>query len=244
MHSDSLRREILRGARDGVPIGLGYFAVAFSLGITAKIAGLNAFQGFLASFLNHASAGEYALFTLIAAGAAYWEVAAVICITNARYLLMSAALSQKFAPETPLIHRFLMGFGITDEIFGLGIAYSGRLSPAYMYSAFLVADLCWSVGTATGITAGIILPANVVSALSVAIYGMVLAIIIPPARKNRVVAIFVLLSFACSFAFSVLPVVSELSGGMKTIILTVALSALAAALFPVEDAAAEGGEAA
>ncbi len=235
-----MHRDILHGARDGLPIGLGYFAVAFSLGITAKAAGLVPAQGFIASFLNHASAGEYALFSLIAANAAYWEVAMVICITNARYLLMSAALSQKFSPETPFFHRLLIGFGITDEIFGLGIAQKGWLSPAYMYSAFLVAELFWSSGTASGIIAGNILPANVVSALSVAIYGMFLAIIIPPARENRVVAGLVLVSFACSFAFSVLPLVSALSGGMKTIILTVAISAVGAVLFPVRDT--KGGE--
>ena len=241
MEREQLRRDILRGARDGLPIGLGYFAVAFSLGITAKTAGLSAFQGFVASLLNHASAGEYALFSLIAAGAAYWEVAVVICITNARYLLMSAALSQKFSPDTPFFHRPLVGFGITDEIFGLGVARPGWLSPLYLYSAFLVADLFWASGTATGITAGNVLPANVVSALSVAIYGMFLAIIIPPARKDRVVLALVLVSFTASFAFSVLPVVRELSAGMQTIVLTVAISAAAALLFPVK--AEEGGAA-
>ena len=244
MPSDTLRQKLLRGARDGLPVGLGYFAVAFSLGITAKAAGLSPVQGFIASFLNHASAGEYALFSLIAAHAAYWEVAVVIFITNMRYLLMSAALSQKISPETPFFHRPLIGFGITDEIFGLGIAYKGWLSPAYLYSAFLVADLFWASGTATGIVAGNILPQNVVSALSVAIYGMFLAIIVPPARQNRVVAALVLISFACSFVFSALPLVSGLSDGMKVIILTVAISAAAALLFPVADAPAEGGEAA
>lgn len=234
-----MRRDLLRGVRDGFPIGLGYFAVAFSLGITAKASGLSPLQGFIASFLNHASAGEYALYSLIAANAAYWEVALVICIANARYLLMSAALSQRFSPETSLLHRVLVGFGITDEIFGLGVARPGWVPPYYMYSAFLVAELCWSSGTAIGIVAGNILPANVVSALSVAIYGMFLAIIIPPARQDRIVAVLVLISFACSFAFSVLPVVSALSSGIKTIILTVAISALAAAFFPVKE---EGGK--
>ncbi len=242
MNRDQLRRDILRGARDGLPIALGYFAVAFSLGITAKTAGLTAAQGFIASFLNHASAGEYALFSLIAAGAAFWEVAVVICITNARYLLMSAALSQKISPDTPFFHRPLIGFGITDEIFGLGVARPGWLSPVYLYSAFLVADLFWASGTATGITAGNILPASAVSALSVAIYGMFLAIIIPPARKDKVVLALVLISFAASLAFSVLPVVRELSTGMQTIILTVAISALAALLFPIKGK--EGGAAA
>ncbi len=240
MEQIDLRRAIARGLRDGFPIGLGYFAVAFSLGITAKLAGLSAAQGFLASFLNHASAGEYALFSLIAANAAYWEVATVSCIANARYLLMSAALSQRIAPGTAFIHRILIGFGITDEIFGLGVARRDYVSPPYLYSAFLLAALFWSSGTATGIVAGNVLPTNVVSALSVAIYGMFLAIIIPPARENRTVAMLILVSFVCSFAFSVLPVVRDLSSGTQTILLTVAISALAAAFFPVKDA--EGGE--
>ncbi|MBQ9459993.1 MAG: AzlC family ABC transporter permease [Oscillospiraceae bacterium] len=236
---DLLRRSILRGARDGFPIGLGYFAVAFSLGITAKAAGLSPMQGFLSSFLNHASAGEYALYSLIAAGAAYWEVAVVIFIANMRYLLMSAALSQRFSPDTPLVHRALVGFGITDEIFGLGIARPDWIVPAYLYSAFLLAELFWASGTAIGIVAGNILPASVVSALSVAIYGMFLAVIIPPARKEKLVGALVLVSFLCSYAFSVLPVVRELSDGMKTILLTVSISALAAVFFPVKEE--EGG---
>lgn len=244
MPSTDLRREILRGARDGLPIGLGYFAVAFSLGITAKTAGLSPVQGFIASFLNHASAGEYALFSLIAAHAAYWEVAVVIFVTNMRYLLMSAALSQKLAPQTGVLHRLLLGFGITDEIFGLGIAYKGWLRPAYLYSAFLVADLMWSSGTACGIVAGNILPANVVSALSVAIYGMFLAIIIPPARLDRVIAVLVVIAFVCSYTFSILPLVSDLSSGMKTILLTVAISGAAALIRPVKQDDEKRGDAA
>ena len=240
-NTPSPRRRFLRGVRDGVPIGLGYFAVAFSLGITAKAAGLSAAQGFLASFLNHASAGEFAMLSLISANAAYWEVALVIFITNARYLLMSASLSQKLAPESPLCHRLGVGFCITDEIFGLGIAWQGWLEPLYVYGAFLFAATCWASGTATGIIAGNILPARAVSALSVAIYGMFLAIIVPPARKSRTVLLLVIVSFAASGLFAVLPMLAALSGGMKTIVLTVSISALAAVLFPVRE---EGGEAA
>lgn len=242
MERDDLRRDVLRGVRDGFPIGLGYFAVAFSLGITAKHAGLSPVQGFLASILNHASAGEYALFSLIAANAAYWESAMVSCIANARYLLMSAALSQRFSPDTAFLHRVFVGFGITDEIFGLGVAHRGWISPPYLYSAFLLADVFWASGTATGIVAGSILPASAVSALSVAIYGMFLAIIIPPMREDRVVAVLVPVSFACSFACSVLPVMRTLSSGFQTILLTVVIAALAAAFFPVKEI--EGGEAA
>ena len=234
-----MRRLIFKGLRDGFPIGLGYFAVAFSLGITARGAGLTPLQGWIASFLNPASAGEYALYSLIAANAMYWEIAAVIFVTNIRYLLMSAALSQKIHPNTGIGGRLLTGFCITDEIFGLGIAWPGTLSGIYLGTAFLLADVLWSTGTMAGIIAGNILPGNVVTALSVAIYGMFLAIIIPPARKNRVVAVLVPVAFLCSFAASRL--LSSLSEGMRTVILTVTLSAAAALLFPIQEKP-EGGE--
>ena len=178
------RRVFLAGVRDGVPIGLGYLAVAFSLGIAARNAGLNAFQGFLISLLNNASAGEYAAFTVIAADSGFLEMALITLITNARYLLMSCSLSQKFSPDTPLYHRLLVGYDVTDELFGIAIARPGYLDPFYSYGAFLPAIPGWAIGTALGVTAGSILPARLVSALSVALFGMFLAIIIPPSKKK------------------------------------------------------------
>ncbi|MGN0400646.1 MAG: AzlC family ABC transporter permease [Acetatifactor sp.] len=224
-----------QGFRDGIPIGLGYFAVSFSLGVAARNAGLNAFQGFLASLLNNASAGEYAGFTVIAADAPYLEMVLMTLIANARYLLMSCALSQKFSPHTPLFHRMLVGYDVTDEIFGITIARPGILDPYYTYGAILIAAPCWAGGTALGVIAGNLLPTRAVSALSVALFGMFLAVIIPPAKKDRVVAIFILLSFAASYISGMLPGISGLSGGTRTIILTIALSAMATLLFPVRE---------
>lgn len=225
--------KVLRdGIRDGIPIGLGYLAVSFSLGIAAKNAGLTVFQSFLASFLCTASAGEYAGFVLIAANATYLEVAAVTFITNIRYSLMSCAMSQRIMPGTPFKHRFLMGNYIVDEIFGIAISRPGYLNPYYIYGAVLVAIPCWSVGTALGTLAGNLLPVNVVSALSVALFGMFLAVIIPPAKKNKIIAGLIGVSFAASFICRYLPVLSKLSDGTQMIILTVAISAGAAVLFP------------
>ena len=229
------KRVLADGMRDGIPIGLGYLAVAFSLGVAAKRAGLTAFQGFLASFLNNASAGEYAGLTVIAADAGYLEMALMTLVANARYLLMSCALSQRFAHGTPLRHRLLLGYDVTDELFGITIARPGAINPWYTYGAILIALPCWSCGTALGVIAGNTLPLRAVSALSVALYGMFIAIIIPPARKDRVVAVFVLLSFLTSLAAAKLPFVSQLSEGTRTILLTVTLSTLAAALFPVRE---------
>ena len=214
------RKIFCEGMRDGIPIALGYLAVSFSLGIAARNAGLTAFQGFLASLLNNASAGEYAAFTLIAANATYLEVAIITLISNARYLLMSCALT------------LIIAYDVTDELFGITIARPGYLNPFYTYGAIVLAAPAWSVGTALGIMAGNVLPLRVVSALSVALYGMFLAIIIPPARKDKVVAALVAISFALSFAGSYLPVVSSMSSGTRTIILTVVISSAAAILFP------------
>lgn len=226
---------LCEGILDGVPIALGYLAVSFSLGIAARKVGLDAVQGFFASLFNNASAGEYAGFAVIGAGGSLLEMAVVMLVANARYLLMSCSMAQRFSPDTPIIHRVLVGFDLTDELFGIAIARPGEVDPYYSYGAMVVALPGWAFGGMAGVIAVSVLPERVVSALSVALFGMFLAIIIPPARKSRVVAGLVLASFATSALFAWAPLLSGLSEGVRTIILTVALSALAAALFPVDE---------
>lgn len=233
MASSPRSHAFLEGLHDGIPIGLGYFAVAFSLGIVCRSSGFSVLQGFLASLLNNTSAGEFAAITLIGAGAGYVEIALVTLIANARYLLMSCALSQRFAEGTPFIHRLGVAFAVTDELFGIAIARPGMLNPWYYYGAMAVAIPGWSSGTALGIIAGSELPARLVSALSVALYGMFLAVIIPPARQSRVILTVVAVSFAASFIANYWPLLAALSGGTRTILLTVAISAAAALLHPV-----------
>ncbi len=224
-----------QGMRDGLPIGLGYFAVSFSLGIAARSAGLTAFEGFFASLFTNASAGEHVVFSLIGAGTTVLEIILITLITNARYLLMSCALSQRLSPETPMRHRLLIGADVTDELFGIAIARKGYLEPTYYFGAMVTSIPFWATGTALGIVMGNLLPLRVVSALSVALYGMFLAVIIPPSRKNRVVAILVVISFLLSFLAAKLPAISTLSEGNRTILLTVLIAGAAALLFPVKE---------
>ena len=227
--NSSVNRQVFKdGMRDGIPIALGYLAVSFSLGIAAKNAGLSAFQGFLASL-----AGEYAGFTVIATMATYLEMFLVILIANSRYLIMSCALSQRMHPDTPWYHRLLIGFDITDELFAITIARPGYLNPFYTYGAMLVTIPCWSIGTALGIIAGNLLSVSLVSAFSVALYGMFLAVIIPPSRKNKIIGLFVLLSFVASYIANYVPYISGLSDATRIILLTIILASLAAVLFPV-----------
>lgn len=223
------------GNRDGIPIALGYFAVAFTLGIAAKNAGFTALQAMVVSATNLASAGQYAGFTMVKEGATYLQMALMILVANARYMLMSSALSQKFSPDTPFFHRFLVGYSVTDEVFGICISVPGKLNPMYAYGAMLLTVPGWSLGTYFGVLMGNVLPANVVSALSVGLYGMFIAIIIPPSRKDKLILSLVVISMALSFVCDIAPVVSQIPSGIRIMILTVVISAAAAILFPVKD---------
>ena len=229
---ESKKTAFKEGLRDGLPIGLGYLAVSFSLGILAKNSGLSPFQGFLASLLNNASAGEYAVFTLIGAGATYLEVALMTFVANARYLLMSTAVSQKMHEDTPLIHRLAVAFDITDELFAIAMNRPGYINPYYSYGAFTLALPGWAFGTAFGVIAGELMPLRLVSALSVALYGMFLACIIPAARKNKIVAFIIIICFILSYVASTVPFLAQISSGTRTIILTVVIASLAAIIFP------------
>ena len=226
------RKAFREGFKDAIPIGLGYFAVAFSLGISAQKAGLSAIQGFIASCLCVSSTGEYAGFMQIGARAALAEVALMTFIINMRYMLMSLALSQKTSPKTPFFHRLIFGAAVTDELFAINIARPGYLEPFYYYGAMTVSIPLWALGTSIGIVAGDVLPARVVSALSVALYGMFLAIIVPPARKNKVIAGLIVICFAASYAAEKLSFLASLSSGTKTMILTIVIASAAALLFP------------
>ena len=227
------RQALSDGFRDGIPIGLGYFVVSFTLGIVARQVGMTPFEGFLMSLLNNASAGEYAALAVMITDAPYMELAILTLIANARYVLMSAVLSQKFSPDTPFYHRIFVGFDVTDEIFGIAVAREGKLNPFYNYGAMLTALPGWSIGTALGIVAGNILPPSVVSALSVALYGMFLAIIIPPSHKDKVVGVAVISSFVLSYFSSIF--FSDISAGTRTIILTVLIAGVAAIIRPIKD---------
>lgn len=222
----------LKGIRDSVPICLGYFAVSLTLGIAAVEAGMTPVQASLTSFLLNASAGEFIGFTLIKGGAGYLEVMIMEAVANARYFLMSCALSQKIDPKASLIKRLIMGYDVTDEIFGISIAAPGKLDPFYNFGAMTTALPGWALGTLVGAILGGILPGRIISALGVALYGMFIAVFVPPARKNKVVFSLVVISFIASFVFSSFEIFSQIPEGIRIILLTVIISLAAAVFFP------------
>lgn len=242
MKHSNFRSDFLHGMKIGLPICLGYFAVSFSLGITAKNAGLTAFQGALTSLLLNASAGEYVAFAIMAAGGGFVEIAIAEFVANARYLLMSCALSQKMSEGTKLWQKLLMSFAITDEMFGSAIAQPRKVEASFYFGMMSVAMPGWCIGTWFGVVLGNVLPARAVSALSVSLFGMFIAIIIPEAKKSRAVFWSVALAMTLSLVWDYIPLIADISSGTKIIILTVAVSAAAAIICPIDEAEKEAAD--
>ena len=228
-------KEWQKGVKDGIPIALGYMAVSFTFGIIAKQSGLNPFEAVFLSITNFTSAGQFAGLTLIATSAAFLEIALTQLIINSRYFLMSAALSQKIDQRTPLIHRMLMAIGISDEVFGLSMTVQGKLNPYYTYGIISMAMPGWALGTLLGVVSGNVLPPRMVSALSIALYGMLLAVIIPPAKGNKMLTVLIIISMVTSLLFASLPILNTISSGVKIILLTIVIAGIAAILFPVKE---------
>ena len=238
------RQYFTAGFKDGIPICLGYIAVSFTFGIMAKKVGISIFDAVLISLTNVTSAGQFAGLSLIASTASYIEMAITQLIINLRYCLMSFSLSQKLEKGVSNGHRLAVAFGVTDEIFGVSASQEGRISPWYNYGVMCVAIPGWTLGTLAGAVSGSLLPDFLVSALSVAIYGMFLAVIIQPAKKNRAVLGVVIGAMAVSTLFAVVPVLNKVSTGFEIIITTLLVAGLAAHFCPVEEKETEEKEAA
>ncbi len=228
-----MRKEFVQGLRDGIPIMAGYFAVSFSFGILAVKGGLSVLQAALTSLTNVTSAGQFAGLQVIAAGGALLELVLSQVIINLRYALMSLSLSQKLAEGTSLGQRLIIAFANTDEIFAVAMSRPGSLRLPYMAGLQILPIAGWTAGTAVGAIAGNLLPAALTSALSVALYGMFIAIVVPAAQKSRPVLAAALLAAVLSCILYAL----RLSAGLSIIICTIAASAAMAWLHPVK-----GGE--
>lgn len=224
-----------QGLIDGISVALGYFAVSFTLGISASKIGIKWYQSALMSALNYTSAGQAAALNIMAEGGSIYVLSFSTLVINLRYLLMSAALAVKLSPKTSRRKRMLMAIGVTDEIFGLASTRNYPLNPMYNVGAMTLACPGWVIGTSLGGIMGEILPPVLTSALSLALYAMFIAIIIPPAVENKVIALTVISSMLLSFLFTKLKSLSFISSGMKVIIITLLCASIAAFFFPIEE---------
>ena len=233
-------KEYRTGVRTGLPVGMGYFSVSFGFGAMAAAQGVKTVHAVLISLTNLTSAGQFAGLTLMVAGAVLWEVILTQLVINSRYALMSLALSQKMGRWIGFVPRLLIAFFNTDEIFALAMAREDALTVPFMLGLGTLPILGWTGGTLFGALAGSVLPVNIRAALGVMLYGMFIAIVVPPARKEKPVLAVVTMALLLSCLFTWLPGLKSVSSGISVVICTVAAAALCAAVFPVQDE--EGGQ--
>jgi predicted branched-subunit amino acid permease len=224
-----------RGVRTGLPVGVGYFSVSFGFGAMAAAQGIKALDATIISLSNLTSAGQFAGLTLMVAGATLWEVILTQIVINSRYALMSLALSQRMGSHIGTLPRLLIAFFNTDEIFALAMAEKQPLTVPFLLGLGLTPILGWTAGTLCGALAGSVLPLSIRTALGVMLYGMFVAIVVPPAKEEKSVLATVIAALVLSCLFKWLPVLSGVSAGIAIVCCTVLAAAVCAWLFPVEE---------
>ncbi len=229
------KNDFLQGVKDGFPICLGYFSVSMAFGLTAVLSGLPIWSAILMSLTNLTSAGQFAGANILTENGTFIELAITTLIINIRYFLMSLSVSQKAEQKMTVRERLAISFGITDEVFAVSMQRSSDLSSVYMAGLIITPVLGWTFGTAVGAVASQFMPQLLTNSMGIALYGMFIAIIIPPARENHKITFAIILSIILSVIFTQLPI----SGGWSIIIITILVSSVAATLFPVKTDAAE-----
>lgn len=224
-----------RGVRRGLPVGVGYFSVSFGFGAMAVSQGIKAVDAALISITNLTSAGQFAGLTLIVAAATLWEMVLTQIVINSRYALMSLALSQKLGRDVGILGRLAIAFVNTDEIFALAMTEQEPLSTSFMMGLGSLPVLGWTSGTLLGALAGSVLPGNIRTALGVMLYGMFIAIVVPPAKQEKPVLVTVILAMVLSCLFTWMPLLKTVSPGIAIVVCTVAAAAFCAWKFPIQE---------
>lgn len=228
-----MRKAFFKGLSDGLPIGLGYFSVAFGFGIMAVNAGISAFFAWLISATNLTSAGQAAGVEVIAACGTLIEMALTQLVINLRYSLMGFSLTQKLDSSFTTPKRLILAFGITDEIYAMAISQKGKISALYMAGLMVIPFIGWTGGTLVGAFASQFLPEIISNVMGIMLYGMFIAIFIPAAKKSRPILTAVLIAVAFSIIFRYF--LTFISSGFAIILSAVISAVICAALFPVKE---------
>lgn len=229
------KEDFYKGLIHGIPIALGYIPVSFTFGLMAVKGGIPALAAILISMTNLTSAGQFAGMNLIIEGASLVEIALTTLIVNLRYMLMSISLSQKLSNKIPAFKKYILAFGITDEVFAVSAVQPGEVTSSYMSGLVTLPYIGWTIGTIMGASASSLLPQMLQNSMGIALYCMFIAIVVPAAKKSIAALVVALIAIFISSLFTWAPLISSLSAGWVIIIATVAASSIGAIVFPRED---------
>jgi 4-azaleucine resistance transporter AzlC len=223
------------GFKKGIPVCLGYISVSITFGILATNGGLDIKTSVFISATNLTSAGQFAGLELIFNTAPYIELALTMLVINIRYMLMSLSLSQKLSKEISFLNRLLISFGITDEIFSIASLEKKKLTSHYMFGLITLPFIGWILGTYIGAVANKFLPSLIQDSFGIAIYGMFIALIVPPSKKSKAIFFVVLIAIFFSCCLYYLPYLNKISQGFAIIIASLLSSVLGAYFFPKKE---------
>ncbi len=227
-------KDFLRGLKLGVPIGLGYLSVSFTFGIMAVSYGFYWYQAVLISMLTLTSAGQLAGIQVMVNPGQYITMLISQLTINVRYSFMSVSLTQTVSKNFRGIKRWLLGFFMTDEIFA--VASQEKDTSAKLFLGLSTAPwIGWTLGTLFGSLIGNVLPPIVMNALCIAIYGMFLAIVIPPAKKSKPIVIVIVIAVFISCILHYVPYLNQIPTGISISISAVIASLIGAFTFPIQD---------
>lgn len=234
-----MNKDFRHGLKRGYPIALGYIPVSFTFGLMAVSGGLPVWLTVFISMSNLTSAGQFAGTNLILSGGGFFEITLTTFVINIRYMLMSLSLTQRLGNDMTLPKRLLIAFAVTDETFSVASMEQGSLSFPFLSGLMIGPFFGWSLGTALGAFICSALPQTVSSAMGIALYGMFIAIIIPPAKKSKPIALIIIISVAIMCILRYLPIFESVSSGFRVILATVLGAGFGAFLFPVEASSIE-----
>ena len=226
--------QFLKGARLGMPIALGYIPVSFSFGMLAVQNGIPAWAAIVISMTNLTSAGQFAGIGLMIHPGQYIQMLISQITINVRYSFMSISIGQKADSRFRGIYRWLLGFFITDEIFAVATK-EDEIKRSYFAGLATLPYFGWALGTFIGAILGNVLPDRLMSALSVAIYGMFVAVVVPEMKKARPVLIVVIIAILLSCLFYYVPLLSKISSGITITIVAISAAFIGSIFFPVKD---------
>ncbi len=209
--------EFRRGMQAGISIGIGYIPGALTFGLLAKTTGLSIGETLLMSLVVYAGAAQYISLSLLTLGTGTFEIVLTTFIVNIRHFLMSASLNEKSEEDEPII-KAAYAFGITDETFSVAAVKEGTVSAGYMFGLNLIAYLSWVLFSGIGHAVGASLPQIFQESMSVALYAMFIALLVPSMKKG--VKVVFLAALAAIFN-TIFTITNALSTGWAIVTATI-----------------------
>ena len=176
------RSELKEGFYSGFPVFIGYFPIAVTFGLLAKSVNISLVDSFCFSAFVFAGASQFVGLNMFHAGIGAGEITLTVFLLNFRHVLMSATISSR-----AYFNRFLIpviSFGVTDETFAVASMKKEELTAGYIIALNFTSYAGWVAGTVAGYVAGDFLPANIQASISICLYALFVAILIPAVKQS------------------------------------------------------------